>query len=104
MALFRRRKSNGADLQARLAALREDLDALQQDVRHLANDVGAVAADQVQDAMNGAIESASEAIDRVGDWGNDNLEGVREVVRAQPLAACAISLGAGAIIGALLLR
>jgi len=54
--------------------------------------------------VNGAIETASEAVDRVGEWGNENLDGVRTAVRTQPLAACMLSMSAGAIIGALLLR
>ena len=105
-ATARRRKNghNGADVQSRLSALRADFGALQQDVRGLANDVGTVAGDQVQEAMSGAMETASEAVDRVGEWGSENLDGVREAVRTQPLAACMIAMGAGAIIGALLRR
>lgn len=100
----RRNGRNGSDVQARLNSLRGDLDALQQDMRGLVNDVGGVASEQVQGAVNGAIELASEAVERVGDWSNENLDGVREAVRLQPLAACAISMSAGALIGALLLR
>jgi hypothetical protein len=91
---------NGADLQARLSSLREDLDALQQDVRGLVSDVGDVASNQVHTA----IDTASDTVDRVSEWGTDNVEGVRQAVRAQPLAACVLSMSAGAIIGALLLR
>jgi ElaB/YqjD/DUF883 family membrane-anchored ribosome-binding protein len=87
-----------------LNSLRGDLDALQQDMRGLVNDVGGVASEQVQEAVNGTIESASEAIERVSDWSSENLDGVRQAVRMQPLAACALSMSAGAIIGALLLR
>jgi ElaB/YqjD/DUF883 family membrane-anchored ribosome-binding protein len=102
MAATRRRKNghNGSEVQARLSSLRADLDALQQDMRGLVSDVGDAASEQV----NGAIESASEAVDRVGEWGNENLDGVRQAVRTQPLAACMLSMSAGAIIGALLLR
>lgn len=100
----RRNGRNGADVQARLTSLRDDLDALQQDMRGLVNDVGGVASEQVQGAVNGAIDSASEAVERVSEWSNENLDGVRQAVRTQPLAACALSMSAGAIIGALLLR
>ena len=102
-----RRRKNGRsnnDVQARLGALRADLDVLQQDIRALVSDVGGIASEQVHEAMNGAMESASEAAERVEEWGNENLEPVREAVRTQPLAACMISMSAGAIIGALLLR
>ena len=95
MPTTRKRKNgrNGADLQARLTSLREDLDNLQ-------HDVGDVASDQVHTVVNGA----SDTVERVTEWGTDNLEGVRDAVRTQPLAACVLSMSAGAIIGALLLR
>jgi len=106
MPTTRKRKNgnNGTALQSRLTSLREDLDHLQQDVRGLMSDVGDVATDQVHTAVNGAIDTASDTVDRVSEWGNDNLEGVRHAVRTQPLAACVLSMSAGAIIGALLLR
>ncbi|HXJ03197.1 MAG TPA: hypothetical protein VNH44_18400 [Micropepsaceae bacterium] len=84
---------NGANVQARLTSLREDLDALQHDIGGLVTDVGDVASEQ-----------ASEAVERVSEWSNENLDGVRQAVRTQPLAACVLSMSAGAIIGALLLR
>ncbi len=94
-----KRKStrNGADLQGRLASLREDFDTLQQDMRGLMSDAGDVAADQVQTAISSAADTASQTVER-------NIEGVRHAVRTQPLAACVLSMSAGAIIGALLLR
>ena len=49
---------------------------------------------------NGAIEVASEAADSVGE----SLEVARKVVRTRPFIACALSLGAGAIIGLLISR
>jgi ElaB/YqjD/DUF883 family membrane-anchored ribosome-binding protein len=106
MPTIRKRKNgrNGTAVQARLSSLRDDLDALQQDVRGLMSDVGDVATDQVHTAVNGAIDTASDTVDRVSEWGNDNLDGVRQAVRTQPLAACVLSMSAGAIIGALLLR
>jgi len=106
MATARKRKNgrNGADLQARLSSLREDIDALQHDVRGLVSDVGDVATDQVHTVMNDAMGTASETVERVTEWSSDNLEGVRQAVRTQPLAACVLSMSAGAIIGALLLR
>ena len=80
-------------MQSRLNSLRADFDALQQDVRGLASDVGDVATEQVQGAM-----------DRVSEWGTENLKGVRVAVKTQPLAACMLSMSAGALIGAWLLR
>jgi outer membrane murein-binding lipoprotein Lpp len=87
-------------MQSRLNSLRADFDALQHDVRGLASDVGDAASSQVQDA----IDTASGAVDRVSEWGTENLNGVRSAVKSQPLAACMLSMSAGALIGALLLR
>jgi ElaB/YqjD/DUF883 family membrane-anchored ribosome-binding protein len=105
--MLRRKRKNGSEVQARLNALRADLDALQKDMRGLVSDVGdvaSVASKEVQGAMGGAIHSAQEAAERLEDWGNENLDGVRDAVRTQPLAACVLSMSAGALIGALLLR
>jgi ElaB/YqjD/DUF883 family membrane-anchored ribosome-binding protein len=104
----KRKRKNGHNgsvtVQGRLNSLRADLDALQQDLGGLVSDVGGAASTQVQGVVNGAIESASGAVDRVSEWGTENLDGMRDAVRTQPLAACMLSMSAGAIIGALLLR
>ena len=86
-------KTSNIMMQSRLNSLRADFDALQQDVRGLASDVGDAASEQVQGAM-----------DLVTEWGSENLTTVRSAVKTQPLAACMLSMSAGALIGALLLR
>src|SRR5215831_6346643 len=65
MALRRRRRNsrNGHDVQARLNALRADLDALQEDMRGLVTEVGGAASEQVQGAMSGVISTAQDAVD-----------------------------------------
>ena len=94
----RQRKSrNGHQVPGRMDAVRADLDALQKDMRGLVSDVGVVASREVRGAMGGAVE-------RFETLSSESLAGVRDVVRSQPLKACAISLGAGALIGALLMR
>jgi hypothetical protein len=80
-----------------MGAVRADLDALQKDVLGLVSDVRGAAGREVRGAVDGAAGW-------VESWGQENLAGVREAVRSQPLRACALSIGAGAIIGALLLR
>ena len=92
------------NLQARLHALRGDIGALQSDVAGLVGDVGDAASLQVQDAMSGAMKTAREASGRVETWGNDNMRGVRKMVRSQPFTACAIAIGAGALLGFILRR
>jgi len=93
-------RNSSTGMQSRLNSLRADFDALQNDVRGLASDVGDAASTQVQDIMSDAIDT----VDRVSEWGVENLNGVRTAVKSQPLAACMLSMSAGALIGALLLR
>lgn len=101
---IRHKRVNGNGVEARLEALKGDLDALQEDMRGLLTDVKGVASNGVTEAMQTARIAASEAAERVEDWANDNADSVRAAVRKQPLAACALSMSAGALIGALLLR
>jgi ElaB/YqjD/DUF883 family membrane-anchored ribosome-binding protein len=102
--MARRKKSNGHDLQGRLDALRDDLGSLQKDLRGLLSDAGGVANDQVHKTVTGALSSLEDVADRIEDWGAENLDTVRDAVRSQPLAAIALSMSAGALIGALFLR
>jgi hypothetical protein len=80
-----------------MSAVRADLDALQNDVLGLVGEVRGAAGREVRGAVDGAAGW-------VESWAQENLAGAREAVRSQPLRACALSIGAGAIIGALLLR
>jgi hypothetical protein len=99
MALWQRR--NGARaIEARLDALKSDFQALQHDIRGLAGSVGDAASDMAH-ATNRAGESALE---NVGDWTNDSIGSLRDTVRKQPLASLVLSMSAGAVVGALLLR
>ena len=80
----------------KVRAMRSDFNAWQKDMRGTMNDIGEVTR-EARHAMGGAI-------DRFEVWGEDNLPRVADAVRSQPFKACAISLGAGALIGALFLR
>ena len=92
-----RKSRNGNKLPGRISAVRADLNALQKDVRGLVSNVGDAAAREVRGVMGGAAG-------RLESLGTGSIAGVRDAVRNQPLRACAISIGAGALIGALLLR
>lgn len=108
MAIRRKRNGNGSknghDVQQRLDALRGDLDALQADMRGLIHDAGNEAQARVNGAVSNAKQYAKDKADEVEEWGEENVESMRDAVRTQPLAACAISMSAGALIGALFLR
>ena len=93
----KQRKSRIANnAKRKVRAMRADFNAWQKDMRGTMDDIGE-ATREARHAMGGAIE-------RFETWGEDNLPGVADAVRSQPFKACAISLGAGALIGALLLR
>lgn len=92
-----RRKQNGVDSAAHLNNLKKDLDALQRDMRLLVERVASTTSEQVADAANGAARDVEE-------WTSNSVDGVRDMIRSQPLAAIALSMGAGAALSFLLRR
>jgi hypothetical protein len=96
MGIFRRRKTATQRIAAQLDALQSDLTTLRRDAKEFANGIGKVA--------ESAVDAVEDTYNGVGKWTNGNLGSMRESVRSQPLMACLISLGAGAMIGALFLR
>jgi ElaB/YqjD/DUF883 family membrane-anchored ribosome-binding protein len=116
LSMAERGKKNGAkNMDTRLGALRTELNSLQVDMKNLAGDAGDVANGRVHLAIRNAEnvaerayhlaeEAAGHAVDDVETWTTDNLDSVRGSVRAQPLSAIALSVGAGALLGALFLR
>jgi len=99
---------------AKLSALRSDLDALQEHMTSVVGDVGNVATDGAQAALASAKEIAERAYrlaeearanvtEEVEVWADENLEAVRDQVRAKPVSAVALSMVAGAIVGAFFL-
>lgn len=105
-------KNGTTKVDVRLGALRSELETLEADMKGLANDVEAVADNRVHVAIRKAEdvahrayrlaeESATQATDDVEAWAGSNLNSARKSIRAQPLSALALSLGAGALIGAI---
>jgi len=92
-----RMKRSRTQTEARLQALKGDFEALQRDMRLLLDSIGSDASDRVVSATNGAAHQVEE-------WANDGMETVRDTIRAQPLAAIALSMSAGAVISSLLRR
>jgi hypothetical protein len=90
------KKTHNGRAKRRMGAMRSDLHAWQKDMRGVMDNVGE-ATREVRGAVGGAL-------DRLESWGDENLPGVREAVRSQPFKACVLSLGAGALISAFLLR
>ena len=111
----RPKKNDTKNIDKRLGALRTELDALQGDMKGLAGDVADVADGRVHVAMRNAEnvaerayrlaeEAVGHAADDVETWTKDNLDSVREAARAQPFAAIGLSMGAGALLGAIFMR
>lgn len=96
MGIFRRRKKATQRIGAQLDALQSDLMALRKDAKEFANGLGKVA--------GSAVDAVQDSYDGVGKWTTGNLGSMRDSVRSQPLTACLVSLSAGAILGAFLLR
>jgi ElaB/YqjD/DUF883 family membrane-anchored ribosome-binding protein len=109
------RRTVAKPIDTRLRALRADLDSLQEHARGLVGEAGNAANDGAQVAIEAARKVAEraytiaeEAVESVtGDveeWASDNLDVAREMVREQPLAALAVAMGIGAVLGAFFLR
>jgi ElaB/YqjD/DUF883 family membrane-anchored ribosome-binding protein len=111
----RKKKTSSKAVGAKLGALRSDLAAIQSDIKKASKDGEGVVNERAQAALLAAEsvaeralrlaeETAMEWADDVETWTNDNLDSARESVRAQPLSAMLLSLGAGALLGAIFLR
>lgn len=96
----RKKAKNGNDLDARVSALKGDFDSLQNNVRELLSSLG----HEASSGLANATEAAGDAAEQVGSWSEAGAESVRGAIRTQPLAAIALSMGAGALIGSLLRR
>ena len=111
-----RKKKNGtAKMDSRLGALRSELETLESDMKGLVGDVEGIADNRVHLAIRKAEnvahrayrlaeESATHVADDVEEWANGNLDSARKSIRAQPFSALALSLGAGALLGAIFMR
>ncbi len=98
--VFWRRRNSARDIEAQLDAVKSDFRALQHDIRGLAGSVGEAAS-----GMAHATDKAAEnALESMGDWTNHSIGSLRDTVRNQPFASMILSMGAGALVGAVLLR
>ena len=83
-----------------IGVLRADIDALRAAVSDLTRHLGKAGANGAAAAADGMKAAANDA----GRWVSDRSQVVGEAVKAQPLLACSVSLAAGAVLGALLVR
>jgi ElaB/YqjD/DUF883 family membrane-anchored ribosome-binding protein len=97
-------RKKSTTLEGRLEALRDDLEALQSDMKGLAGGVGDAATARLNEMLRNTEDMADQISSQVEEWTNDNAEQLRETVREQPLMACAVAMGIGALLGVILLR
>ncbi|NIJ47962.1 hypothetical protein [Rhizomicrobium electricum] len=104
-------RENGT-MDGRLGALRSELETLETDMKVLVGDVEGIVDSRVhhairkaEDVAHGAYRLAEESVAHVAndvkDWTDGNLATVRRSVRARPLSLLALSLGTGALVGAI---
>ena len=101
---FKHKNGNGNGIEASLEALQHDFSALQTNMGKLVAGLGNAASDGMASAVRSASDTAEDAIEQVEDLGQEGVNAARRSIRSQPIVSCAISLGAGALIGALLAR
>lgn len=109
-----RTKKNGTkNMEARLGALRSELETLEADVKGVVGDVEGIADNRIHLAIHKAEdiahrayhlaeETTAQAVDDVEAWATGNLDSARKSIRTQPLSALAWSMGVGALIGAVI--
>jgi ElaB/YqjD/DUF883 family membrane-anchored ribosome-binding protein len=96
MGIFRRGRRDANRIAAQLEELQTQLSSLRKDARHLT--------DGLSKTAGVAMDTAEAAYQGVGKWTSSNVDNVCEWGRDQPFTACLVSLGVGAVLGALFLR
>jgi ElaB/YqjD/DUF883 family membrane-anchored ribosome-binding protein len=106
-------KNGTKNMDARLGALRSELETLEADVKRVTGDVEGIADNRIHLAIHKAEdiahrayhlaeETTAQAVDDVEAWASGNLDSARKSIRAQPFSALALSVGVGALVGAIL--
>ena len=100
----KRRRRNGNGAETSLELLQEDLSALQANMTKVMAGLSSAASHGVTDAFRTASTTTEDVIEQVEAVGQEGVDTVRKTIRSQPLVACAVSVGAGALLGAFLAR
>jgi methyl-accepting chemotaxis protein len=89
---YRSKRSNNT-LESRIKTLQSEFNEIQKEMRKLASE-----------GATSVTNAASAAGEQIEEWAEEGTDTVRDAIRAQPFAAIALSMGAGAIIGSFLRR
>ena len=84
--------------------VREFLAEQLREFREKAAEARRCAASSPNPELREALRATEGLTAQAEDWTNENLGSLREIVREQPVAACLVSAGIGAILGLLLFR
>lgn len=93
-------KTETPKAEAGLDDVRQDLEQLRADVARLIETLGKTAQHKVEGLAGEAQAQAAAA----SEWAEGHSVSVREAIRDQPLAACAVAAGIGFVLGQILLR
>ncbi|HEX4160527.1 MAG TPA: hypothetical protein VHY79_18820 [Rhizomicrobium sp.] len=97
MGIFRRSSRKDVNrIAAQVDELQSQLSSLRKDAKHLTDGLSRTA--------GAAMGTAEAAYQGVGKWTSDGVDNVSDWGRDQPLTACLVSLGIGAVLGMLFLR
>lgn len=88
-----RSRSKNTTLESRLKSVQAEFADIQKEMRKLASEGAA-----------NVSHAASAAGEQIEEWAEEGTDTVRDAIRAQPFAAIALSMGAGALIGTFLRR
>lgn len=100
-----RKSTNGSSHRTEaLTGLSQDFESLQSNIRQLLGSLGEDAVQGVSDAATSAGETIIDAEASLETWSGARAESLRGAIRTQPLAAIALSVGAGALLGTMLRR
>ncbi|MFG1480735.1 hypothetical protein V5F53_19070 [Xanthobacter sp. V4C-4] len=93
-------KSTAPKAEPGLDDVREDLERLRAEFTRLLEAAGKGATAAAAEAAGTAESVAANA----GQWAEGRCDSLRQSIRAQPLAACALAAGVGLLLGQILLR
>ncbi|WP_454918279.1 hypothetical protein [Xanthobacter sediminis] len=93
-------KVEPASAEPTLDDVRQDLERLRADLASLLEAAGRGA----KHAADEAVDAAGAKAETAGAWAGGRCDSLRESIRGQPLAACAVAAGVGLILGQVLLR
>lgn len=113
--MAKRKIKTEKNMESRLGALRAELETLEGNMKTVAGDVEGIADHRVhlalrkaEDVAHNAYRLAEETVTHIAhgvdEWANDGIASTRKTIRERPVYALALTIGVGALIGAMIMR